>query len=580
MIKLNNYRKHKGYAMGLFLMVFILVGSFTLNAFLSSTRGLAEAERGATNAETRALGQDVLSRFYSEFVTNTDFRTNVLQSKYNNTKQRSLNEINQLDITNQCDATTDTCFTVNPELSFYNEALRSEAAAGNKAAVPQAIAVRVDVFGECATAEASSNCMIKGSFVQRVTPSQFYDYSFYTQYVSLDPALYSTQSSAAECIDRYALRSNPDSSSANKGARNANCLEIAYQSDRVVKDEIDGPVFTNDDYVAVCGSPLFNAPVYSNPTNIKPSTTAPRDGFWKRSTAVGCPAPVVANTFVGNKASLTSSVERQPTQEMLLPSDADYQKVLNAIPGVTKVTTTATNKTITFDNTNTANKNSTLKLGATSLPVSAIGVYYFTGDIEITGRYKGSLSIYSTGNITINGNLVKNNTSSVLGLIAKKRIQVEQIASVPKYDDPANAVSSTPVAASRTIDAILMSLDNSIAVVNNATDKAYFNALPAPLPSAFKTSLGLDANFEPSWKLPKWQEGVAPTLIFNGAMASKYQGVFGGYNSANGTLNTGFKKDFTFDERLKEGQVSAPLLPTPISGNWTRVDFSEVPGNF
>ena len=63
-------------------------------------------------------------------------------------------------------------------------------------------------------------------------------------------------------------------------------------------------------------------------------------------------------------------------------------------------------------------------------------------------------------------------------------------------------------------------------------------------------------------------------------MTSKYQGVFGAYDSNNGQLIGGFYKKFLHDPRLNKQDGNYALLP-PYTVNslvavWSRLDLVEI----
>jgi hypothetical protein len=159
------------------------------------------------------------------------------------------------------------------------------------------------------------------------------------------------------------------------------------------------------------------------------------------------------------------------------------------------------------------------------------------GDVTISGDVVGSLSVYVTGKIYIDADLTYHsgpttaNPTDLTVLVANGGVIIL----------PPGAPED------REVDALLLSLQQGVYVQGWDTDPG------------------------------SWVGQTPPTLHLFGAMASKFQGVFGGYDAATGELVNGFRKDFTFDSRLSNNSSFTPAFTVSgTSDAWTRVDMSEV----
>lgn len=584
--------------MGLFVMVLMTISSLVLVSFMASTQDIAESQNAKDNGVTRAIGQDALSRFYAEFTTNEEFRADVIASKYDSTPFRSLDAVPFIDLTKassslpalggECDYTLDgsACVKISVALQFYDptnsgvgEELAGEAAKGNPVVTPQAIAVRADVFGQCPSGELSSTgCKIYGSFTQRIIPSQFYKYAFYNQYSVLDPTdsdVYKTpqsqMSAQAKCGDKYGVRvNNKTTSGIPNSPRAANeCIEIAYQADpsatsgsRALRDVINGPLFSNDDYVLTCNSPRFEGGVYVNPTRVANPAKAGSALVYKAASASGC-VPSATPEF---NASIQENGKHLISLDTRMPNAANYTKLADALARAGQATViespTTTEVEIVADGTL---KVARVKINGSTTVTQVINNFlYIKGNATVKGESSASLSVYASGTLEIVGDVTRQYCAvpapgsttadpcpTVIGLAAGGPVNIRQTAT--HSQDPncpvskllADCGNATAANTPLKVQAILISLDSTVRV--------------------------------PGWGTYRWDSVDAPTLEFYGAIATKYQGVFGGYDQSYGNLISGFRKDFRFDRRLSEGSVNVPFLPSPISGDWSRLDFSEIP---
>jgi hypothetical protein len=374
---------------------------------------------------------------------------------------------------------------------------------------------------------------------QRMHRNQPLDYLFYTQYSALDPALYTSMLDApltpaqaqAQCADRYARRTSTVAGTAML-PRSADCIEVAYQGVAGRQDVIRGPVFTNDDFVAVCGRPQFTANVYTAGT-----------GAWYQTADAPCQAaPASGPSLFTNGAAgysaqpeltlpplyrATEAASLAPRDYRLRPATTGGTVTINLVPSVTVGGITGPGVTVTG-----AVKSDGTPAAATML-LPASKALHVSGNAAVSGTLDGQLAVFVTGTLTITDDLRYTGGTTGDDMLALQA---------------GGAIVIRPsTAGDLTIHATLVSLGNAVSVQN--------------------------------WDVPT-NVATSPRLTFFGAMAAKYQGVFGSYDPFDGSLASGYLKDFSFDdfsERLRGYRVTPPPLMSLTALAWNRLDTSEVP---
>lgn len=369
---------------------------------------------------------------------------------------------------------------------------------------------------------------------QRYRQRQFFDFLYFTQYATLDPALYPADPAPGElgaaqagalCAERFAARHNGD-----LAPRDPRCVPVAFQGEDPVdparRDLVAGPVFTNDDWITTCGNPSFAAPVAVAGGGWFGRVWAPAGG--------GC-SPEPPSFGSGDDGAVTVG-------EIPLPSSATAAAQFAAIappdwhlrgPATVTLRTDGADATTVVEVTDAD--------GTRTLGLPPTGVLYVDGDVRVSGVLAGKLSVFATGTLRVVGDLVyaggatPANTRDLLGLTAGGAVVIEQ---PPVPADPA-----TPPA-DRELDAVLLSLGRAVYVEG--------------------------------WDSPRWP-AATPTLHLFGAMTGRYQGVFGAYQQSSGRLVSGFRKDFTYDSRLRDGALQPPYLLEPVAARWDRLDVAELP---
>ena len=166
----------------------------------------------------------------------------------------------------------------------------------------------------------------------------------------------------------------------------------------------------------------------------------------------------------------------------------------------------------------------------------------------MSGEIDGRVTIFASGNTKIVGDLKYSNKTSdtglgdVLGINSIGDIIIEPIAPIAENCNASNQ----PI---RVVNALLVSLNGTVRTSN------------------------LNVPTSPTIEL----SGCAPKLEFFGAMATKYQGVFGLYDSLSSQVLRGYSKNFSHDDRSTRSGVFLPsYLVTPVGLQWVRVDVAEV----
>jgi hypothetical protein len=348
------------------------------------------------------------------------------------------------------------------------------------------------------------------------------------------------------------------------------CVDIAYQSAGAAlgKDTLQGPIYTADDYITVCDSPTLGDVFVSGP--------GASGQVYRAAPNCGSAAPT-------RQTSGASWVTNQPY--LVQPtSEAVIDEALNEVRNRSETP-------LEFDK---SDPNSPVELRFTPNGFTLTGVVnppaagspydgeiivirtpssnWGSVDVLVSGTVAGVVSIVVDGSVAIDDDLVyeqavvdgcvtpggsqhndgclARNEDDVLSLTATERIEVWQ-----ECQNPGDQSCTTGASADRFIHGVFTSPQGYVGV-------------------------------------PDWQDNVDSagsargTLHFYGAVASRFQGVYGSYGPAAGgtrALLSGFNKSFVHDARLTKytrGQGSLTGLPPYIVSArvpvWVRLDVSEV----
>lgn len=588
-------RLQRGYAMIMFVLVMVLLSGFTVVTVLATDSDRKQSRQGIDDVAGRASSQAALDELYSHVFADPEFLDPLFQDPAGTVVHPGVGKdsagrpkwarlVNgQMVPCSQGTSLSDVAASLTRDcvhVGLLGQELNPVTS------TPEAVVVEVTTRTECDGAE--SECTYT-RMTQRLRKRHFFDYLYYTQYNTLDPTLYgetadlTTGEAQTLCADRYAVRRNPEN---GRTARDPRCLDIAYQGEQGAAkggprtDVVRGPLFSNDDYILTCGNPLFEGTVQvagqGNPT--VPGQIW-RSAFETREDKCSNTPP----SFNGNPAAVVAAPEltlpcllntrRCAASEDFRAAAGERYRLVQAVPTVPVriVMRLQSGKTV-MDISGAGLKSATgVPLPQEGTPKAA-AIVHVTGDVELTspeagttGVLKGVLSVFATKQLRIAGDVAyaspstpgqpfpapectstAGNATDLLGLTAGEAVIVTQIEGEFEDNQP------------RCLDAVILSLRSTVYVPEWDVEQ-----------DNYTTNAGKgkgDGN----------AISRAPRLRLFGALATKYQGVFGGYGADDGKLVSGYRKDFYFDDRLRTGKIQAPYIVSPISARWERLDVAEL----
>ena len=599
----------KGYAMILMLVSMLVLSSITFVVVSASTRDQQSSRLSSARSEARAQANSALEDFYSRIVTDPEFSQDIMLAQQEPGRRLKY-------------------ATLYPALSFSTVSATSEIPSdswsGSKLPIMgltdsfaplsspfgqepcptdaskynfDCYVVKVESSLDVITVTATSRVRCAGNYLKCVTVSltqrlrkvQYYDFLVSQEYATVDstglapigsPDYNATVSQITGLTPESSSPQMYDSQCADKkfSIRTSVCMSIAYLGSSIapdISDKIAGPLYSYDDYIPVCGNPTSSGS--SAFTSVTLSGTGYNNTWYNQLCNSG---PVTNPTYV----SLNYPSLKLPSISGYVPvstSGTSTATVVNiASPAVMRFN--ADGKVEVFENNDMQQ--------ARSIPYNNT-VFVVNDqnsakrDVSVQGVIKGKVSVVSQGDAAVTGDL-KYSCASIdvtcqdfFSLTAVNQVEVwqecngaasfaclpAQVSCPPQADPcielPTNTDPSSRVY-SRTIHGILVSLKSFVGTPDwytNINDICPLSAEPVTPPP-------------PS-------QSCRPTLKFTGSMTSKYQGVFGAYDSSNGQLVGGFYKDFTHDPRLVEqGKYSSILPPYTVSSLqavWSRVDVVE-----
>jgi Tfp pilus assembly protein PilX len=340
----------------------------------------------------------------------------------------------------------------------------------------------------------------------------FLNYLWFTNFETPDPTSAGTSSSCA----KY-----------HRDGRNSNCGDQQF----INGDQINGPMHTNDEFYT-CGTPAFGRVGKSD--SIEATDPA---GY----RTCGGSSP----TFNGTRTWGAGSLDL-PTSNGSLQSYADSTWVFNGPVHITLQSTGVLVQTITSKSTSPFYTVTTLKPGTTFPPGGVIYVkngtcgtdfgdsqdYPFAtgcGDawVKSSGDYANDVTVAAENDVIIDGSLTHND-SSVIGLIANGFVRVYHPCSGGNNQSSSTADPLTGYLASPDIEAAILSLNHSFMVDNYGCGDPMGN------------------------------------LSITGAIAQEFRGTVG--TNSNGTISTGYIKNYNYDPALKYHQP--PYFLDPVSASW------------
>jgi Tfp pilus assembly protein PilX len=268
------------------------------------------------------------------------------------------------------------------------------------------------------------------SIVATLKRASFLNYVYYTVYETLPPSAYQSQSdrtSAATTCDRYWRDGRPPAGNQNY------CIQIFWASG----DVVNGPLHTEDE-LAICGSPVFGRAGHQPPDTVE--VVAPAPGHSVQGNG-GCSDNPTFNTSNGKLTTGANSIQPPPTNAQLKQIAASQYQ----FTGQTHIQLSGTTMTVTNGALNGGQpdampfpSNGVVYVSSSSCPttytpfgltyISASGFSYSgapgCGTLTVDGNYSSSLTLASDNDIVIDGNLTKNSSSSLLGLIAQNYVRI------------------------------------------------------------------------------------------------------------------------------------------------------------
>ncbi len=420
----------------------------------------------------------------------------------------------------------------------------------------------------------------------------FIDYLYYTDYETLDPALYTgplftgdstyTPAQATTNCTRYAYASP---------TRGAGCTEINFIS----ADQVNGPLHTNDSFL-VCGQPRFNGntstswnkasqpryrtntgcsnntPVFANPGDPKYLSNLampPSNSSIKAETAAGkggCiftgPTSITLNN--DGTMTVTSPFSKQTNGGCI--ANGTGALPTNGVVYVQSVPSTAgdPNYTNGCPYTNPAHP-----LSALIVANDANQFGCRDGDLFVQGTLKGQLTIAAANDVLITGNITYNGGTtgtSLLGLVANNFVYIRHPVqlSTTTYNPPQ---TSKPAACSSSFDRTDYVQNSSGRYVQRICSKDLAGAQSNPTINA--AILAVNHSFT----VPYWQRGDAlGTLAVTGAIAQRFRGPVG--TNSGGSVVTGYAKNYVYDQRLR--YLSPPKFLDPIASAWGVAVWREI----
>lgn len=365
-----------------------------------------------------------------------------------------------------------------------------------------------------------------------IKPNQFFDYMYYVKYATLDPIFYTKPALGynpalyAACKDKFF------NARSGISARNSGCVSVALTN----LDNLNGAdIYTSDDFFTVCGYPQNIGQAYSSdPSRFGQTSLRSASDLAVNSGDTACPSLGATNTNNGT-------------------IDLDLTLYGKAYDGAKNLSNTISISGGSYLSVNGGNYSSSGSCTGAGTPLPDNYVIVSSGDINICNisSISKKLSIVAGGDVLVKGDITYDRASNgVVSIVADGNIKVEQMA--------ATACSET---LTRTVEAYMVSINSSIFTDNWWVD-SYSAINDSPACQAITTK-------------------ISAKLIIKGSLVGKYQPIFGTYNGAsidsnNLDLLSGYKKEFTFDDRVKKGTISIPYVIPPKTQQWVKLALTEI----
>ncbi|WP_205697981.1 PilX N-terminal domain-containing pilus assembly protein [Conexibacter sp. SYSU D00693] len=349
----------------------------------------------------------------------------------------------------------------------------------------------------------------------------FLDFLYFTDFETLDPVTYDHLGNGASTwAQTNCAKYWRDGRGTARLWGSVTCTEIQFTTG----DAIDGPLHTNDGLL-VCGAPRFGR------AGDRVEMSGPAPGY---RVASGCSD---GPQFGGARTAPATPLPMPPSNASLKALAAPAYR----FTGRTSITLDGTSMTVT----NAAVGTKTLPLpapnGVVYVSSAQCGTPYrmlqdYTkpsgcGEAVVRGTYGADLTIGADDDIVIDGD-VRRDGDRMLGLIANNFVRVQH--KVMNRSGLA-CQDRSPVLRDVTIEAAILALQHSFIVDN------YFCG------------------------------GDLGTLHVDGAIAQRFRGPVG--TGGEGSVTSGFLKDYTYDDRLKFREP--PNFIDPVQAAWQLVRVTE-----
>jgi len=565
-------RNKKGFAMGLFLITLLVLGSISASMIYITSQDYISSNNNSTKNDARITAVAVSDFISAQTRVDNNYIFSILSNTRSGVDNTCISSANYFKALN-CDATftnyselnldgissifpQSNCKIMNSGISLYstcvsvyvlpitsNESIKTDIG-------DRVVAAKIFIKVRSGCRGLIERCRYT-TYQETFRAKNFFDYMYYVKYTTLDPNLYTT-----------GVTGPAPSNCANfTDIRDPLCLNVAFtRNDNFTNNPI---FFTEDSYFSICempsGTPLSPSNIYSerkdslnSNLSLKPDLTCPNSPSVSlynnsgKTNTIGSLPEVKPSTGINSLISKSTGGKLQGSGTCVYKRISSSDQSLNYSGGAlymndiydgNKPTTQITlgsdcKDLIIYSEIPSDKKLHIVKDNIIDMRISIVT----SGSIEINGNtcYQQTAIISScpTGTIPVSTN------SNVLSLVADNEIVVFR---------PENC--TTFACEDKTISAYMFSGERAI-YVNNWDGSV--------LSDPYKNLVG------------------KPSLYFYGSIVSKFQPVFGSYDANTGLLYSGYSKILTFDNRVKNGKVFIPYIIDPKVPQWEKFELVEV----
>ena len=444
----------------------------------------------------------------------------------------------------------------------YQVEANVEAQPGN----PHATSVTVSVTSAtlCPHGLAHLATCVTDTVHQRLVQRQFFDYLYFDQLETLDPALYPQASEGTKAARTCQVLA---------AQRPSSCIPVPFlgpTGSASGGDTVLGPIHTNDASFYVCLRPTFSPPVERSgwPSRRTPTGEATALESAGSPVFIAAPGAACAGASPHETGGPVSEVANAPYFSFAVDV-ADLARIPNPGDSYTGVTT------VTLHGGNVPGRGTyreasgAVAAGAPGVdhPWPGTGVVYVDGDAYVSGDACDPISVVATGNIYIDGNLTYGPDSSCPS--AATGLEANDAVVVLPTDGPTGPTVNGST--DRTIEAAVLALGR-----RSCYSPAAGGARAAPgvtCSLASNTTPRGGSFYVQGWNTTGLAAGQRPhSLHFLGAIATVWRGAIGAFDATTGQLASGWAKDFAFDRQLRTSQP--PYFLAPVGAGWARTDLS------